>query len=275
MRIVSYNLFRTLGLSGATYLKPEHFLANPMAHQSALTQADWVLYPEYWQLNSLLYAFNCRIFPSEASYRIGHNKVEMTRALQAIVPQHLPYTLIAANTDENAEQLWQSMTLPFVAKVPKASQGLGVWLIEHRKSWQRYLLNTDTLYVQEYLPIDKDLRIILVGGQIVSAYWRHQSESSFHTNVSRGGSVSYGDIPETALELVRMVGLRLGINHAGFDVAMVDGHPYIFEFNRLFGNQGTPGGGATLIQAIEQYLLVQTPDHHPTRPGNQPGPGAS
>lgn len=35
--------------------------------------------PEDWQLNALVYGLKCRVSLSHGSYRIGHDKVEMTR----------------------------------------------------------------------------------------------------------------------------------------------------------------------------------------------------
>jgi ribosomal protein S6--L-glutamate ligase len=263
MKLVSFNVFRTLGLSNVVNLKPELFLQNPHSLKPVLEAADWVLFPEYWQLNSLLYGMNCRIFPSEATYRIGHNKTEMTRTIQGLKPDCLPLTYIAANTAEEAERLWQAMEVPFVAKKPKASMGEGVWLIENRQQWKDYVQRTDTLYVQEYLPINRDLRIVWVGGQIIAAYWRLQSDRSFHTNVSRGGQVSHDDVPQQALDLVTFLALNLGLNHAGFDIAMVNDKPLVLEFNRLFGNQGLPDGGKTLTEAMRRYLEEQLPELPP------------
>ena len=276
MRLVSFNLFRTLSLDSSgrfnlTHIKPEDFARHPGHYRQQLEMADWVLFPEYWQLNSLLYAAGSRIFPGEATYRIGHDKVEMTRVCELLTPANLPKTHITRNTPEEAERLWQMLDTPFVAKLPKASQGVGVWLIENRSDWQRYLQIADRIYVQEYLPIEKDLRIVWVGDEIIAAYWRHQSDRSFHTNVSRGGYVSYEDIPQQALDYVTSLARALGINHAGFDIAMLGGHPYLLEFNRLFGNQGIPGGGKTIAAAIERYLLKHGEHGRPIDP-NSPRP---
>jgi len=270
MRLVSFNVFRTLGLPNVSQIKPEQFLARPSHYFDQLRHADWVLFPEYWQLNSLLYGVGCRIFPNEATYRIGHDKIETTRLCQACCPHHIPYTVIAANTPEEAHRIWLTMATPFVAKLPKASQGEGVWLIETPQDWRTYLARTDRIYVQEYLPIEKDLRVVLVGTEILTAYWRHQSDRSFHTNIAKGGQVSYDDIPEQAIALVTHLANRFGINHAGFDVAMVGDKAYLIEINRLFGNRGIPGGGAAITDAMLRYIS-QFGDGH--RPVNPQGPG--
>ncbi|WP_018403273.1 ATP-grasp domain-containing protein [Marinobacter gelidimuriae] len=123
MHCASFDIFRTLGFPDTTVLKPDQFLR----HKELLRDADWVLFPEYWQLNTLVHGLKCRVFPSIASYRIGHDKVEMTRVFQAIAPEHTPWTLITANGPQEREQIWQDMALPFVLEFNRlfGNQGLG------------------------------------------------------------------------------------------------------------------------------------------------------
>lgn len=254
MRLVSFNVFRTLGFENTQYIKPNHFFA----HKADIQAADWVLFPEYWQVNAVVYGLKSRIFPSLASYLIGHNKIEMTRAFEMVAPEYVPVTHIAPNTEIEAERVWELMDLPFVAKLPKASMGEGVWLIESRQDWLDYLQRSEVIYAQEYLPINRDIRVVIVGDQAVTAYWRCQSDRSFHNNVARGGTLDFGPVPAAAVELAQRVASALDVNHAGFDIAMVGEHPYLLEFNRLFGNQGVVGGGDILRNAIMSYLHSQS-----------------
>ncbi len=129
MKLISFDALRTLHLPAVHYLKPEQLFE----YRDRIAAADWVLFPEYWQLPPLLYSLQARIFPSPASYQIGHSKTETTRTFQALAPEHLPFTLIEANTPENAERVWARMPLPFVAKIPRSSMGQGVFLIEYNR----------------------------------------------------------------------------------------------------------------------------------------------
>ena len=263
MQLVSFDIYRTLGLPNTTSIKSEKFLN----HRDSLLNCDWVLFPEYWQLNVLLYALGCQIFPSQASYLIGHNKTEMLRTFAACEPRHTPHTLVKANGEENRHAIWQEMDLPFVAKLTKSSMGEGVWLIECLSDWQNYCQKTDVLYVQEYLPIDRDLRIVIIGSRIVDAYWRLQANKGFYNNVAQGGVVDRSTpIPAAAMEVALKVATKLGINYAGFDIAMVGRHPYLLEFNRLFGTRGILGGQAVLNQHVWNYLLAQLEPPKPTQP---------
>lgn len=259
MRLVSFDALRVLGFPHTTVLKPGAWLKDV----EAIRAADCVLFPEYWQVPGIAFTLGKRIFPSLPTYLVGHSKTEMTRALQLLIPRHLPDTRIVANTPEQAESVAQEMVWPFVAKLPKSSMGEGVWLIETAADWRRYLERTDVIYAQEYLPIDRDLRVVWVGRQVLNAYWRVRDDGGFHNNVSRGGRVLPGMVPPAALELVEHVALTLGIDHAGFDIAMVGHHPYLLEFNRLFGTRGVDATQLRIAILDHLRTLVEpgNPDH--------------
>ena len=87
---------------------------------------------------------------------------------------------------------------------------------------------------------------------------RHAAEGSFHNNVARGGSVSFEDIPENAIHLVENVAHDLGIDYAGFDVAEVDGHFFLLEFNVRFGGRALAARGVKLGSLILNYLRSKT-----------------
>lgn len=250
MRLLSFDALRTLDIPGVTTLKPELWLQ----HRDAIDRADWVLFPEYWQLNTLLYGFHKRVFPSPASYHLGHDKVEMTRVLEALYPAHVPTTLIRANTPANREEILDTFTFPFVVKSVRSSMGLGVMRIDHHAQLVRYAAENDVLYAQELLPIDRDLRIVVIGKQVVGAYWRVAAPGNWHNNVAQGGRVDYEHIPPAAINLVLKVASKLGIDHAGFDVAVCAGHYFFFEFNVRFGTQALTDRGLRWSETLLAHL---------------------
>ncbi len=253
LRLVSFDPLRTLDLDGVHPLKPEEWFAA----RELVRAADFVLFPEYWQVNPLVYAWKKRIFPSVNSFHLGHDKVEMTRALQALVPQNVPETSILGSNPLAEERILAAFNFPFVAKTVRSSMGQGVYLIEDLAGLRRYLGENRVAYVQEYLPINRDVRVVFIGKRVVTAYWRQGAEGMFHNNVAQGASVSFDDIPKQVLELVEHVALTLGIDHAGFDVAMVGNHPYLLEFNVRFGTQTLNARGIRVGPLIRQYLESQ------------------
>lgn len=255
MKLITFDAFRTLGIPGVRYIKPEQMYA----HLDEIRQADWLLFPEYWQINTLVYGLGKRIFPSAASYHLGHDKVEQTRAFQAVCPEHLPPTEIRGSSDASVEAIDRRFGYPLIAKRIKSSMGQGVALIENRAQLAAHAECEPVLYVQECLPIDRDLRIVRVGDEILAAYWRLTPLGGYRSNVSQGGRVEHAGIPESAVALVHRLAGALDIDYAGFDIAMVEGHPFVFEFNRLFGTQGIADSARTLGRAILRHLESRTP----------------
>ena len=253
LTLVSLDPFRSLGIPGVTHLDAE----GALRERKRLEAADWVLFPQTWQVNTLVYGLGCRIFPSLPSYHLGRDKVEMTRLFEAIAPEHTPVTLVLPAEPASIERAADELGFPLVAKVPRSSMGRGVFLIESARVLRDHLEEiarhgSDILYVQEYLPSDRDLRVVWVGDRVVAAYWRVGGDG-FHHNVARGGELSHADIPDEALAMVSRVAGRCGVNHAGFDVLFAGGRMLLLEFNVLFGNRGL--GNLRLGPVIHEYLL--------------------
>lgn len=254
MQLVSFDPLRTWDIPGARPVKAERWQED----LDTIRAADWILFPEYWQVNFLTYGLKARVFPSVSSYHLGHNKVEMTRAFEVVAREHMPYTRILPRTENAVEMILDDLPFPFVAKEIHNSMGRGVYFIEERAELARYVAANHMLYVQEMLPIDRDVRVVIVGEKVVTAYWRIAPEGGFYTNVARGGEISFDEVPPAAVELAQRVAAELGINHAGFDVALVDGHPYLLEFNMRFGNEALRRQGIRLGPLIVDYLRAQS-----------------
>ena len=255
-----------MDVDGARPIKPEDWFR----HKDSVLDADWLLFPAYWQVNALVYGWKKRIFPSISSYHLGHDKVEMTRALEAVLPAHVPHTRILAATDSGLEEVLDTFDFPFVAKEVRSSMGNGVHMIESRAQLHHYARGNPVMYVQECLPINRDLRVVLVGDTVAGAYWREGAPGSFHNNVARGGRVDFSGVPDHALELARQAAAALNIDHAGFDLACTGGHWYFLEFNVFFGTQALNARGIRVGTIILDYLQRHTAP--PVEPGHPPLP---
>jgi ribosomal protein S6--L-glutamate ligase len=248
MRLVSFDAFRGMGLAH-DFVKPENWL-NELA---LLRAADVLLYPASWQVNALHHVLNKRIFPGVASYRLGWDKIEMTRAFQLAVPEAVPETLILPANENAVEQAIDRLGLPLVVKQPRNSMGRGVSLMNSRAEMLEWIRHNDVLYAQQYLPNDGDVRVVWIGRGVAAAYWRRNGEG-FLNNVAQGGVIDFDRVPLAALELVQRTALALGVDHAGFDVMLVDGYPFLLEFNVLFGNDGLNRLGIDPRPLILDYL---------------------
>ncbi|MDQ0206471.1 ATP-grasp domain-containing protein [Alkalicoccobacillus murimartini] len=251
MNLVTFNPFRTIGLKGLHYIKPE----NMYKEKQLISDADVCLFPENWQVNSLVYGMKKRIFPSIQSIQLGFNKIEMTRALWSVVPELVPKTVILGRNSDTYQKVLQDFPFPFVAKEIRSSMGRGVFLIENEQQFREYSDQNPTYYIQEYLPIERDLRVCIVGDKAIASYWR-ENENTFKNNVAQGGRIIFDDVPAEAVQAALSTAQLLGIDHAGFDLIVVEDKMYILEFNTLFGNQGFQELQVSVEEEIASYLGI-------------------
>ena len=89
-----------------------------------------------------------------------------------------------------------------MAKKPRASsRGRGVYLIENQAQLDAYMAEHKVAYIQERLPISRDLRVVVIGFKPVCAYWRVPPPGEWRSNVAQGAGVQFEGVPPQAVEL--------------------------------------------------------------------------
>ena len=79
--------------------------------------------------------------------------------------------------------------------------GRDVFLVQNKSDLQEYLNVHTPAYIQAYLPIDRDIRVVVINGKIVHAYWRVAAPGEFRSNVAMGAKVVLDPVPDRALDL--------------------------------------------------------------------------
>jgi len=212
---------------------------------------NWSDYPEELQKEILLAKKICypgpvygeifqaaglRIFPHNYYHFLG-NKIAQTDLFNLLqIPQ--PRTKIYYGRDR-LEPIERDFTYPFVAKAPiGSSRGRGVFLICRPEELSPYLKTHNPAYIQEYLPIERDLRVVVIDGNLVHAYWRIHVEGDFRNNVAQGGTVSFENIPAEALDFAMETALKCRFEEVGLDICEYGGKYYVLEANMVFGQEG-------------------------------------
>jgi len=145
---------------------------------------------------------------------------------------------------------------PFVAKLPRASsRGRGVYKIENPEQLNAYLRLTPIAYIQEYLPHDRDLRVILVNYEPILSYWRQREPSNFRANLHQGDTPLFFEIPYDALSLAQDTALRCKFNDVGLDLIQCRGKWYVIEANMEYGREGLRMRGMNLKEILREKLL--------------------
>ena len=132
--------------------------------------------------------------------------------------------------------------------------GRGVFLVQNRSDLDCYLERTDAAYIQEYLPVDRDMRIVIIGHQIVHAYWRIAASNEFRTNVALGGTISLDPVPDKVRELARMTARACGWDDVGIDICEYNGQFYVLEGNMKYGKEGFRKAGIDYTKLMESLI---------------------
>jgi RimK family alpha-L-glutamate ligase len=129
-----------------------------------------------------------------------------------------------------------------VYKTAIGTHGGGTWKVDlteyvnpkvgNRQAFLQRLIDRDD---QEH----RDLRVYVVGGELVGAMYRYAPEGDWRTNVALGGAVEDAeDLPEEAAETALYAAEVMDLDYAGVD--LVEGYDgwYVLEVNPTAGFKG-------------------------------------
>ena len=90
-------------------------------------------------------------------------------------------------------------------------------------------------YFQDFVPMEADIRVMLIGHKPVCAFWRRPPEGEWLTNTSQGGSMDYQDVPKEVLDLAVKVSKAANAEYWACDIAVgKDGGLRILECATAF-----------------------------------------
>ncbi|MFC6767774.1 RimK family alpha-L-glutamate ligase [Natrinema soli] len=86
----------------------------------------------------------------------------------------------------------------------------------------------------------RDLRVYVVGGDVVAAMYRYAPDNDWRTNVALGGSVEDAteDLPDEAREMAQRASDIVGLDYAGVDLVEGDEGWFVLEVNPTAGFKG-------------------------------------
>jgi len=196
------------------------------------------------------------IFPTWDMYSSYDDKIEQFYLLDYYNFPH-PVTFISHSYEET-ENYIKNIRYPIVSKASDGAMGDNVRLIENQSQLISHLNQVFSdnglqtryfgrnqqkyVYLQEFVPIEKDLRVITIGNKIELAFWRTSIE--WKKNISNGGRIDCKNIPDMAIKLALEVSKKLNMHWCAYDMIINNGQVQILEFSSVFGF------------STEQYLKV-------------------
>jgi len=192
-------------------------------------------------------------FPSYHCYKFVQDKIKQTALFELLNISHPRTRVFYGKRQKNT--IVDHFEFPFIAKIARGSaMGRGVYLIQNPTDLEAYLQQADIAYIQEYLPVDRDIRVVIIGKRTVHAYWRLAPENEFRTNVAVGGIISLDSVPGEALDLALHIGHTCRWDDVGIDICRHKGKYYVLEANMKYGKEGFRQAGIDYTQMMEDMI---------------------
>ncbi|MFW5930780.1 MAG: ATP-grasp domain-containing protein [Desulfosalsimonas sp.] len=229
-----------------------NFADYPPGEAALIREAQKIYYPSTFYAD-MFAAMGKPIFPSIHTYRFVQDKIKQTALFEILNVPH-PRTR-AFYGRRIQEKVLSHFAFPFIAKIPRGSAlGRGVFLIRSKDNLDEYCCLTKTAYIQEYLPIDRDIRVVVIGGEVAHAYWRIAAEGEFRTNLGCGARISIDAVPESARMLALDTARRCGWNDVGIDICICRNRLYVIEANMKYGKAGFASAGIDYYRMMEDKI---------------------
>ncbi len=217
-----------------------------------IRSAETIYYPTTFYAD-LFDAMGKKTFPSYHTYKCAQDKIKQT-ALFALLDIPHPRTRVFYGKRQKAS-ITNHFKYPFIGKIPRGSaMGRGVFLIEDHDDLVAYLGRTDAAYIQAFLPVDRDMRIVVIGKKIVHTYWRIATKGEFRTNLAVGGSVCLDEVPSKAIDLALHTARSCRWDDVGIDICEHNGCYYVLEANMKYGKQGFRAAGIDYTRLMETLI---------------------
>jgi len=177
---------------------------------------------------------------------------------------HMPITGFAHAPTDIDDLINMVGGTPLIIKLIEGTQGVGVVLVENKKSAESLIqtfmgLNANII-VQEFIAESKgsDIRCFVVGGKVVAAMKRTAELGEFRANIHRGGKADVIRITKAEREIAIKSAKIMGLRMAGVDLLRSKHGPLVLEINSSPGLEGIEKTtkkdiAGLIIQHIEKH----------------------
>ena len=152
---------------------------------------------------------------------------------------------------------------PVILKTITGSKGVGVFYAESWKSLKSVLqaiwkINEDEeLLLQQYIESPYDLRVHVLGGEVIASMKRHVLHNDFRSNFSLGSKVEKVKLSKEQIEIAIRSSKVVGSVWSGVDM-MIDkkDNIYVIEINSSPGTEGIEKAtGKNVVSMIIDYAI--------------------
>ena len=217
-----------------------------------LREREKIYYPTAFYAD-LFDAMGKQTFPSYHTYKFAQDKIKQTALFQLLDIPHPKTRVFYGKRSKNS--IMNHFDFPFIGKIARGSaMGRGVFFIRNRSELDAYCALTTPAYIQEYLPGDRDIRVVVIGRKVAHAYWRIAAPGEFRCNVSLGGTICLDSVPEAVTDLALHTAHACRWDDVGIDIYRYQDRLFVLEANMKYGKEGFRAAGIDYSVLMEGFI---------------------
>ncbi len=188
------------------------------------------------------------------------------RTLQILTRNNIPVpkTIVVRKLEYIDDAIKRISGYPVILKTPYGTQGVGVVLVESRRSLYSALdilwknMGSSILLIQEYIveAEGSDYRAFVVGDRVIASMKRTAKSGDFRSNLHLGGEGRKVELTEEEEKLAVRATQALGLKIAGVDILRSAKGPLIMEVNANPGMRIATVTGVDVAKEIVKYAIA-------------------
>jgi len=151
---------------------------------------------------------------------------------------------------------------PYILKTIFGSKGVGVIFVESMSALKSTLQliwkinKKEELLLQEYINSDFDVRVHVLGDEVIASMKRLKIKGDFRSNYSQGGKVQEYKLSDEEKEVCIKSAKAVGASWAGVDFIVKNGKIYVLEVNSSPGTEGIEEAiGGDLVGRVVDWAI--------------------
>lgn len=180
----------------------------------------------------------------------------------------IPKTVFSKSTAA-VDDLIDQIGVPMIIKVARGSQGNGVVLAETRKAAksviQAFYVEGVSILLQEFIAeaAGTDIRVFVVGNQVIASMMRQSLDDDFRSNIHQGGTGKVIKLTDEEQKVALRATKAMGLQICGVDLIRSDRGPLVLEVNSTPGLEGIESvTGRNVAGKIIDYVEVNAKQRH-------------
>jgi ribosomal protein S6--L-glutamate ligase len=234
------------------------YKGEPLPEYDCILAKGSFRYANVLEALTLMRGSRCYMPIDHSAFTVAHDKLLTQLELQ----KHnlpMPKTYMAA-TVSAARSILERLNYPIIMKFPQGTQGKGVLFAESFPSASSILDALSSLrqpfIIQEYVETGgTDLRVFVVGDEVLAAYKRKSNGKEARANIHMGGTGEIVELTEETKRIAVNAAKAVKADICGVDILMSHNGPVVIEVNLSPGLQGiTEYTGIDVADGIAKFL---------------------